>query len=359
MLKQKIELKEEQVIEGESFNTSVPKDYQNKKSGNAKVAYLMQLGHFSTFNHRKSVQECGNWLHFIATKDFSKKKLFSANFCNDRFCPTCAWRKAHKDAEMVATMMTAIKEEKDYDYLFLTLTVPNVKGSYLKRTITKMNHDFGVMTRRKRFAFIQGYMRKLEVTYNWQRDDYHPHFHVVIAVKKDYFTNDDYMDHEEWLHEWRKVTGNSKITQVNVEKVKDKNNSSAILEIAKYSAKDEDYTRNLNVFSTFYKALKGRQLMVFNKVFKEYRKKYEVGELEKYSAREMDNNQYYWLIVGTWSAKEKLYESQYRRLTDEEIEDINKRLSGEEAKEKKEDRVKVVHLQWQRFKKILFADVES
>ena len=99
--------------------------------------------------------------------------------------------------------------------------------------------------------------------------------------------------------------------------------------------------------------------MVFNKIFKEYRKKYEVGELDQYSAREIDNNEYYWLIVGTWSAKEKYYESQYRRFTDKEIEDIDKRLSGEESKEKKEDRAKVVHLQWQRFKKILFADVES
>ena len=34
--------------------------------------------------------------------------------------------------------------------------------------------------------------RKLEITYNKERDDYHPHFHVLITVNKSYFTDKDY-----------------------------------------------------------------------------------------------------------------------------------------------------------------------
>lgn len=39
---------------------------------------------------------------------------------------------------------------------------------------------------------VKVYVRKLEITYNKKRDDYHPHFHVFIAVNKSYFTDKDY-----------------------------------------------------------------------------------------------------------------------------------------------------------------------
>ena len=41
-------------------------------------------------------------------------------------------------------------------------------------------------------SVIKGYVRKLEITYNKERDDYNPHFHVLIAVNKSYFTDKNY-----------------------------------------------------------------------------------------------------------------------------------------------------------------------
>lgn len=35
---------------------------------------------------------------------------------------------------------------------------------------------------------IKGYVRKLEVIYNKDHDDYQPRIHVLIVVKKSYFT---------------------------------------------------------------------------------------------------------------------------------------------------------------------------
>ena len=68
---------------------------------------------------------------------------------------------------------------------------------------------------RNRFKKIsKGYVRKLEITYNKERNDYNPHFHVVIAVNKSYFTDKDYyISQSEWLENWRQVTGLTGITE--------------------------------------------------------------------------------------------------------------------------------------------------
>ncbi|RMH95205.1 replication protein, partial [Stutzerimonas nitrititolerans] len=67
-------------------------------------------------------------------------------------------------------------------------------------------------------SIAKGYVRKLEITYNKERDDYHPHFHVLIAVNKSYFTDKRYyISQKEWLELWRDVTGISEITQVQVQ----------------------------------------------------------------------------------------------------------------------------------------------
>ncbi len=100
--------------------------------------------------------------------------------------------------------------------------------------------------------------RKLEITYNKERDDYHPHFHVLITVNKSYFTDKDYyISRDRWLELWQQVTKNSLITQVDVRKVRNTKDDK-VYEIAKYSAKDSDYLINQDVIEVFYKALKGK-----------------------------------------------------------------------------------------------------
>src|SRR5699024_1222608 len=78
------------------------------------------------------------------------------------------------------------KKERIY---FLTLTAPNVPAEELNDEIKHYNHSFKKLMERKEVKnIVKGYARKLEITYNEERDDYHPHFHVLIAVNKSYFT---------------------------------------------------------------------------------------------------------------------------------------------------------------------------
>jgi plasmid rolling circle replication initiator protein Rep len=137
--------------------------------------------------------------------------------------------------------------------------------------------------KRKAFQKISlGYIRKLEITYNAERNDYHPHFHVVFAVNKSYFKKADYIKQETWLNEWRDVMNDQSITQVDVRKVKKSDNAREVYEIAKYAAKDSDYTRNQEVFDVFYKVLKGRQIVTYNGLFADANTLFKDDELQEY-----------------------------------------------------------------------------
>src|SRR5699024_11385430 len=60
---------------------------------------------------------------------------------------------------------------------------PNVPADELNDEIKHYNQSFQRLMQRKEVKqIVKGYARKLEITYNEERDDYHPHFHVLIAV---------------------------------------------------------------------------------------------------------------------------------------------------------------------------------
>lgn len=82
------------------------------------------------------------------------------------------------------------------------LTTPNVSKEDLENEIKHYNQSFRRLSKRTKFKkAVKGYVRKLEITYNKNRDDYHPHFHVLIAINKSYFTDKDYyISQSEWLN---------------------------------------------------------------------------------------------------------------------------------------------------------------
>ncbi|GEK35397.1 protein rep [Kurthia sibirica] len=215
---------------------------------------------------------------------------------------------------MLSVLMQAIREQKEQEFIFLTLTAPNVQGDDLKKEIDRFNQAFKkLFDRRNVKKVVNGYVRKLEVTYNQERfitnimhkraqdyydkrnlkegnhnpnyDTYHPHFHVILAVNKSYFNQgSQYIKQSKWLEMWRECMDDMSITQVDIRKVRssEKSENGAVLEVAKYSVKSNELYASQSVFEIFYRALKGRQLLTFNGLFKEYVKKYKQGELDQY-----------------------------------------------------------------------------
>ena len=278
-------------------------------------------------NQMDLVQDCNTFLSFVADKTLEKQKLYKANSCKNRFCPVCAWRKARKDALGLSLMMQYIKQQERKEFIFLTLTTPNVQNEQLEDEIKHYNKSFKKMVERKKVkSIIKGYVRKLEITYNKKRDDYNPHFHVLIAVNKSYFTDKRcYISQQEWLDLWRDVTGISEITQVQVQKIR-QNNNKELYEMAKYSGKDSDYLINQKVFDAFYKSLKGKQVLVYSGLFKEARKLLKNGDLDY--LKEIDPTEYIYQIFYIWKQKEYLA-SELHDLTEQEKRELNHQMIDE------------------------------
>lgn len=277
----------------------------------------------------KLINECGDLLMFLSDFEMKNKKLYKGSFCKNRFCPMCSWRMACKDSLKISILMEHLRKEENKEFIFLTLTAPNVIGDKLDDEIKHYNKSFERLMKRKEVKnIVKGYIRKLEITYNSDvssksYNTYHPHFHVVIAVNKTYFKKSDlYISQQRWLELWQEATGDSSITQVDVRKSKS-NNLKEVYELAKYSAKDSDYLISRPVFNVFYKALKGKQLIVFSGLFKDANTMYENGELDYYKVS--DEIEYVYMMCYQWKQRE--YENtKIIELTPQEKKQFNKNL---------------------------------
>jgi len=311
-------------------NQDLMTKHTKKKRKNEVLAYFYEklvAENVITENTLALVKECNTFMMMVADETMKQKKQHKGNSCKNRFCPICAWRKSKKDALALSVMMAYMKQEENKEFILLTLTAPNVTADELDDEIKHYNHAFKKLMERKEVKkIVQGYARKLEITYSEKRNDYHPHFHVLIAVNKSYFTDaKQYINQIRWLELWREATKNNSITQVDVRKVRQSKND-RVYEIAKYSAKDSDYLINQEVFEVFYKALKGKRVIVYSGLFKEAMKKFKNGELDKY--KEIDMTKYIYAILYEWGDK-NYSELERRLLTEDELKEVNHQMINE------------------------------
>ncbi len=152
---------------------------------------------------------------------------------------------------------------------------------------------------------------------------------MLIAVNKSYFKDRTYIKQSRWLELWQEATGNPYITQVDVRKViTDKTEDKSVLEIAKYSAKDNDLLHSQDTFDVFYKSLKGKRLLSYNGLFKDAMKKYKAKELEKY--KEIDDTEYIYKFMLNWHSENKLYQAlELQLLNEHEYKRVNKQMIDE------------------------------
>ncbi|MED2991623.1 protein rep, partial [Bacillus thuringiensis] len=136
-----------------------------------------------------------------------------------------------------------------------------------------------------------------------------------------------YIKQEEWFEMWREATDLPEITQVHIQKVELIREGNAVAEVAKYSAKDYEMSVSQEVFDVFYSGLKGRQFIVYSGMFKDYAKKYEDGELDKYKST--DKSEYFYKIIARWNSDLLKFYQEYVELTEEEKIQYNGSLQEE------------------------------
>ena len=274
----------------------------------------------------KRMHDCGKVVKYALDIEGEKKKLLYTETCESRFCARCQKMKSIKLGQKLFTLTNYLKVEKEYRFLFITLTVPNVKGNELKDEIQSINKAIDKMTQRKIFQQFKAYFTKLEITYNKIRDDYHPHIHLLVAVEKNYFdkNNSDYIKRDDLLNHWQSAKKDYTITQVDVRALKDKDDDKlmkSILELSKYEAKSSDFAVNQEVFETFYFAIKGARMTRFNREYRTLGKLYDIdkyGIFDDYKMVIDETGEFTCKSISHWQFKTKEYLTNFENLTDDE-----------------------------------------
>ena len=118
---------------------------------------------------------------FCAGILIKKGDVLTSRYCGNRWCKICNRNRTGKLINNYGPVLDQMEQK-----IFVTLTVPNVDGSILRETIKKMIKTIKLIQdnwRKQQKPTIRG-LRKLECTYNVNRNDYHPHFHFIIDNKE-------------------------------------------------------------------------------------------------------------------------------------------------------------------------------
>ena len=239
------------------------------------------------------LEHCADTLLFAENAE-GKKKLKSANFCRLRLCPMCQWRRSLKMFGQVQTITDKILErDKSTRFLFATFTVKNVDAENLETCINILNNKFlYLVSKNKTFApakklkqNLLGYLKAVEVTYNTKDKTYHPHLHVIFAVKSTFFKNSsNYMTKKEWIELWQKALNVDYKPQTDIRAIKT-NTGKAIAEVAKYPVKTAPILslnddEAVEVLKTLTLSLNKKRFVSYGGIFKTVKQELKLADIE-------------------------------------------------------------------------------
>lgn len=263
--------------------------------------YKYELVAYSKKLERKSLRmkNCLNLWNWDVYHKNKLMDLMKLNRCmNNRFCPNCRKWDLASAIHNFKKPFNKLLVEGYYPYL-VTLTIPNIPGYQLKKTLTKMNLAFkklfgtfsyplvnattkGFMGRYMEF---EGALKVLEITYNSNTETYHPHFHCLFFSKeydeslfqKDIVGEYSYKRNSYNYYSdidiqiarlWTLCYSGKRITVDNYNKLEYEDlyvcdiremDSAGIVEVLKYTFKDTDVI-SYDVFKTLVEALENKRI---------------------------------------------------------------------------------------------------
>ena len=220
-------------------------------------------------------------------------------------------------------------------FIFLTLTVQNCGGDELEETLNRMNDGFKLLVNagktnasaRPVKANLLGYAKALEIKYDPEKyitekmfrdrrkyyqarglrvgdenpncGKYHPHFHVLLMVKSEFFRS-GYIRQEKWAEIWQDCMKLDYRPQVDVRTIKPNDTrktdalTSAISETMKYPVKPdslkladfdamdaEQQERIVQATITLSRVLRSRRLISFGGAVLKARKELKQDDVEE------------------------------------------------------------------------------
>lgn len=253
----------------------------------------------------KRFMDCGKFL----TIDPETGNIMKANFCKQRLCPVCNYIKSCINWHKIRNCVEWIKEnEEGSHFIFMTLTVRNCTAENLTATIDQIVQGFRRLTNRRTWKnAVTGAIRGLEITYNEKENTYHPHIHILTAVKSDYFNENSgkYITIEQLREWWSESAKIDYFVQVDIKAINQTDN--AIAEVAKYAIKMSNLLKAdtceqlIKATQTIYRCTHGRRLIATLGNFKQAMKELNISDLDEFEIEE--KNTHSTAIDCIWSEK--------------------------------------------------------
>ena len=302
--------------------TGKDRKWKERKLKNIELAGQLDILGYRSFER---VYQCAEVLKFVELSDVTKN-LYQSYFCKNKLCALCNWRRSMKYSYQASKIVEeAMVRQPKGRFLFLTLTVKNVTGQELNKSMTDILIGFNRLMKYKKVdKNLIGFLRATEVTYSKELDSYHPHLHVLLMVKPGYFrSKDDYLNQEEWTELWQKAMKLDYTPMVDIRAVKadkGKGLKGAILETAKYPVKPFDVTdektdftdqEKLQIVDDMLTGLHRKRQIGFGKLFKEIKKDLDFDDLEDgnlvQTGEDKDGTSSGREIVAIWNWERKNY----------------------------------------------------
>lgn len=236
---------------------------------------------------------CGNDLVFERCPDCGYIALKRAYLCRDRLCPLCAWRLSIKRyAAMQKILSAAIERYPDDTYALITLTCQNTASDNLKKYLSEMQEAWRyVISQRWVRTRLRGWARSIEVTFNRNTGELHPHYHVLVQAPMLKIA-EGFID--EWLvqcsqHGIRATKAAQNIQKIKYDDEAGDSLAGAVCEVYKYMIKTSDALEMpIGKLKDLANGISGKRLISMGGCLKTISKDLQLEELDEPDNKDED-----------------------------------------------------------------------
>lgn len=304
------------------------KPWDVHKANNDKVSEMYQ--ELEDGKRALRLNKCSDFLEFAFGQTEAEKhkiKLKFSRFCHVRTCPVCQWRRSLTwRARLHKAMPKIFEGRRNYNLIFLTLTIKNCEVNELRNTISLLNKSWAKLVKYKKFPG-KGWIKSIEVT-RPSDTHAHPHLHCIVLVSSSYFSGKLIQSHAAWVKHWRKALGVDYDPSVRVKKVKLKGKprekitkklgrppthvealACALVEVFKYSVKESDLTASATWLQAITKQLHHTRAIALGGLFKEHMSEQEPEDLLNLEEQDLEEIKEEARILFGWDKNDKRYRS--------------------------------------------------
>lgn len=153
-----------------------------------------------TGRRRERFAACGSNAWVMRSEEDRPRYRLAADYCHDRWCQPCAVARSR----LIAANLRPVIQ--DVPHRFITLTLRS-EGEPLATLLRKLYRSFARLRRSKLWAStIKGGVAICEITYNQDKQLWHPHLHVIATGK--------FLPQAQLSATWLKLTGNSPVVDI-------------------------------------------------------------------------------------------------------------------------------------------------